>query len=145
MELTSEELIEQDNVSASLESETTEAGEALDTFWLTIAGILPLLGLLPMMFIEATHIWSLAHYRFAVLTSIAAVLVIGLQFRPAKPSKVRFKIAVASTSIGTLVGIVSIWFFLPQLAHLAFSICLFGWLLGSWERLVGRESQRLSD
>jgi hypothetical protein len=119
--------------------------EQLDSFWLTVVAVLPFLGLLPLMVIQTYHLITTGHYRFAPLVWFAAVIIIAVNFRLAKPTRERFWIAATLCLTGCLIGLVAIWFFSPPLAQLALAITIMGWLLGQlgetqWTRILAISS-----
>jgi hypothetical protein len=132
------EMSDQANTNTTAASGPTES---MDSFWLTFLGVVPLLGLAPLMAVEALRIWDRPHYRFAPLAFLAAIALIAVNFRDARPDRKRFLVATIIGTIGCLLGLCSIWFFMPQLAHLSLAIVLYGWLLGQlgetrWSRIL---------
>ncbi len=116
----------------SEESNERRAIEGFNTIWLAAAGIVPLLGLAPMLLVEAFRIWDRPHYRFAPLPLFVFLVLLGLHFRSAQASKSRQAFATGSVLAGMLLGLVSIYFFMPTLAHAALTFTLLGWLSGQW-------------
>ncbi len=130
MELTTEQLSSSQEIPTTVEPGSIQSSEGIDGFWVTFAAVLPLLGLLPMLFVEAIFLWNRAHYRYVPLALLALLTLIFLHFRPAAPDKTRVMAGAILTGLAGLFGVASVYFFIPTLAHLAVTLLLCGWLLG---------------
>ncbi len=131
MELASEELettLEPTDLPTGQETVIEEA--PLDFQWLTFIGVLPLLGLLPLLFVQAVMLWSRPHYHFAPVAILAAIGLVAIHFRVAAPDRKRFMTGLGIATMASVLAIVSVVFFLPTLAQVAATLVVFGWLLG---------------
>lgn len=95
--------------------------------WVLLFG---LLGLLPLIFIEAQSLWNLKHYQFFPLAwgAFAAVLVLRGQLAT---SQHRFRLTLGTVALvfTLLFAVLAVVLIYPKLAQVAAIGLLFGWML----------------
>jgi exosortase len=104
--------------------------------------LLPVIGLLPMLWLEGVKLWNLAHFQFF---PIAMGFAFWQLFQRAKPGPVSRGRELGGTALciaGGLSGVASLWLFSPWVAHTAFVTLLMGWGIlaianETWARVLG--------
>ncbi len=101
------------------------------TRWDLWVGVIPLIGMLPMLFFELQNLWNRTHMQFFPLCILAAAY---FSYFGCKGEEVTHPVrrwsAIAIFVTTLLVFAFAVWKFSPWLAHLAAIMLFFSWALG---------------
>ncbi len=101
--------------------------------WDVWAGLLPLLGLIPMLFFQAAGLWQRGYlfYLPVVMLVVVAFCIRRWSDAPCK-HPIRLWIAVVVLLISVVLAAFSVWNYSPWLVHVAAIFVFLAWGLGRW-------------
>ncbi len=117
-------------------------GLTVEKQWDLLALLFPLLGVLPLLILQAANMWSRPHLQFFPVT----ILVVAWLCYKELPSEglaggVRFKLSIVFAFLTLVIGCTALVLYSPWVSHLAMVTTLISWSLTrlhltAWPRLV---------
>jgi len=101
------------------------------TRWDLLVGVIPLIGMLPMLFFELQNLWTRTHMQFFPLCILAAAYFAYFGCKGEEVTHPVRRWAAIGIFLATLfLYAFAVWKFSPWLAHLAAIMLFFAWALG---------------